>query len=230
MARWILMLWMAPVLLAGKVDSGVSGTDPVHPLTLRVYNYAGVDRGILERGRLETERIIRQVGVEASWLDCPTSAVEMAANRSCAGSPEANHLILNLLPHSMSKKYGFSRGIFGFALPTATGEPGTKISLFFKRVLDLAYHGGVGTGFENAQATILGHVMAHEIGHLLLGPDSHGSSGIMSFPWGKRTLTQMERGRLLFTDEEGAHIRIELLRRIQLLDDAPSSARTSALN
>ena len=227
MAKWILALWLAPVLLGSQTHLNFSEGEPVHRLTLRVYNYANVDAGVLKDARVQTERILRQVGVETGWLNCPTSPQDLAANRACSKSPGADHVILNLLPDAMSMKYGFRRGIFGFALPTAKGQPGTKISLFFERVLDLAYYGEVGTGFEDAQAIILGHMMAHEIGHLLLGPDSHGPSGVMSFPWVKRTLTQMERGRLQFTDEEAVRIRREVLRRAHLADRA--SARPKPL-
>jgi hypothetical protein len=137
----------------------------------------------------------------------------MAFNRSCAARMGAHDLALKLLPASMSKRFGFKTGIFGFALPTADGVPGNHISLFVARVLDLAYYGGVGRGYENAQEIILGHMMAHEIGHLLLGPDSHSRRGVMSFPWDKRTLTNMERGRLRFSAKERSGIEQELGRR-----------------
>jgi len=119
----------------------------------------------------------------------------------------------------MSKKFGFPRGIFGFALPTSGGRPGDAISLFYELVVDLAYHGGVGTSFADAQALILGHLMAHEVGHLLLGPNSHSSKGVMSFPWARRTLTDMERGRLKFSGTEREAIHRELDRRTRLLAD-----------
>ncbi len=108
-------------------------------LTLRLYNYAGVQPGVLERTKRESDRIFNGLGIEAGWLACPTSPEQISTNRVCAGPSGPTQLVLNLLPHSMSKKYGFQKGIFGFALPTGEGQPGTKISLFFKRVLDLAY-------------------------------------------------------------------------------------------
>ena len=161
-------------------------------------------------------RIFQRFAIETAWLHCPTSPEQLSANRACSGRPGPNHLVLKLLPESMSKRYGFKRGIFGFALPTAKARPGVAISLFFARVLDLAYYGGVGTSFEDAQALILGHMMAHEVGHLLLGPGSHSAKGIMAFPWDKKILTSMERRRLKFTAEEQAMILKEMKRRSDL--------------
>ena len=148
----------------------------------------------------------------------------MVTNRACAAKPGPDNLTLNLLPRSMSKKYGFNSGIFGFALPTAKGLPGQSIRLFVERVLDLAYYGGVGTSFEDAQAIILGHMILHEVGHLLLGPNSHSPSGVMGFPWDKRTLTNVERGRLKFSTGESSKIRKELQRRLDLIADSQTES------
>lgn len=175
-------------------------------MTLRVYNYAHVHDDILKRAARQTNRIFHRFGVEIEWLHCPTSRKQVASNRTCSARLGPNHLVLNLLPAHMSKLYGFRRGVFGFAAPTTDGLPGTHISLFFARVVDLAFHGTVGTGFEDAQAIILGHMIAHEIGHLLLGPGSHGNKGVMKFPWDRRVLMSMERGRLRFTAREQSRI------------------------
>ncbi len=191
--------------------------NPSSILTLRVYNYAGIKPLILNRAKRHTDRIFKDFGIETAWLDCPTSPEDMAFNRSCAARIGAHDLALKLLPASMSKRFGFKTGIFGFALPTADGVPGNHISLFVARVLDPAYHGSVGASFENAQEIILGHMMAHEIGHLLLGPNSHSRRGVMSFPWGKRTLTNMERGRLRFTAKGQSRIEQELGRRSEVV-------------
>ena len=214
MTKLISTFLFAQVLLGGQplVRDGEKRDAP-RKMTLRIYDHANLDSGVMQRAQRQTERIFEQFGVETAWLHCPTSPEQLASNRACAGRLQPNDLVLKILPSEMSKRFGFKRGIFGFALPTAVGTPGNNISLFFARVQDLAYYGGVGRGYENAQAIILGHMMAHEIGHLLLGPDSHSSKGVMNFPWDKRVLQDMERGRLKFTTKEQARIHAELERR-----------------
>ena len=58
-------------------------------------------------------------------------------------------------------------------------------------------------------ATVLGHAMAHEIGHLLL-PAGHSLSGLMGADWDANDLRQAEGGRLLFTPDQAALIRARL--------------------
>ena len=64
-------------------------------------------------------------------------------------------------------------------------------------------------------AVILGYVMAHELGHLLLGVGSHGPTGLMHVPWYKKELDSIAEGSLLFTSPEGVRIRRQVLARLQ---------------
>ena len=189
-------------------------------LTLRLYAYVKIDADVLREAKRHADRIFEGSGVGIAWLHCPTSPEQLSSNRACAGPLGPNHLVIKVLPASMSRRYAFSQQIFGFASLTLNGLPGTHISLFHARVLDLAYHGGVGTSFEDAQSIILGHVIAHEIGHLLLGPESHSLSGIMKSPWDRKVLQDMEGGRLHFTNPQQSKILLEIRRRIDLVRQA----------
>jgi len=60
-------------------------------------------------------------------------------------------------------------------------------------------------------ANVLGHVMAHEIGHLLLGLNSHSNLGIMRGSWSREELEAAERGRLLFSSEQSRLMRERLM-------------------
>jgi hypothetical protein len=66
---------------------------------------------------------------------------------------------------------------------------------------------------------VLGHAIAHEMGHILLGSNSHFSDGIMQAQWGKAALTHASKGDLLFTIDQSRTMRRNLLahiRRLQL--------------
>jgi hypothetical protein len=64
-------------------------------------------------------------------------------------------------------------------------------------------------GLHISEGVLLGHIAAHEIGHLLLGEDSHSPHGIMESCWGPKELDQMNKGALLFSDEEAERMRAE---------------------
>jgi hypothetical protein len=63
---------------------------------------------------------------------------------------------------------------------------------------------------------ILGSVMAHEIGHLLLGLNSHSGSGVMQPRWERKQVRQAMMGTLLFTPEQSQLIQVEAHTRMRL--------------
>lgn len=56
-------------------------------------------------------------------------------------------------------------------------------------------------------ARMLGHLIAHEVGHLLLGQGSHSKKGIMLGDWLQTDLEKAAQGRLLFTDRQAKKMR-----------------------
>jgi len=54
--------------------------------------------------------------------------------------------------------------------------------------------------------TLLGYVMAHELGHLLLGP-AHTVTGVMRRAWDRRDLEMIRQGSLKFSPAEGLRMR-----------------------
>jgi hypothetical protein len=54
---------------------------------------------------------------------------------------------------------------------------------------------------------LLGSVIAHELGHLLLGEHSHSSGGLMQAHWRSEQLKRMEMGNLLFDATAAAQLR-----------------------
>jgi hypothetical protein len=61
---------------------------------------------------------------------------------------------------------------------------------------------------------ILGCVIAHEVGHLLLGTNSHSGSGVMQQRWERRQIRQAMTGTLLFTPEQAKLIQAEMQKRM----------------
>lgn len=57
---------------------------------------------------------------------------------------------------------------------------------------------------------VLGHAIAHEIGHILLGSNSHGSRGLMKAKWGQEDIKRAGKGDLLFTPEQAQVIQNNL--------------------
>lgn len=60
-------------------------------------------------------------------------------------------------------------------------------------------------------AILLGQVAAHELGHLLLGTNSHAAAGIKQARWTADRLTSPGLARMVFLDRESQKMRERLL-------------------
>ena len=95
--------------------------------------------------------------------------------------------------------------VFGVAFLSAEGT-GCYSDVFFDEAMNLHADWNV------SLPEILGGVMAHELGHLLLGSNSHSRAGIMRAHWQGEELNLLSRGNLRFTSEQGEHMRGKLSR------------------
>jgi hypothetical protein len=78
---------------------------------------------------------------------------------------------------------GVHPGAMGYAMPY--GKAGTRIHILLDRVL--------GAGSQRLAGVLLGHVMAHELGHVLEGISRHSDSGLMKAHWDDHDFDQHRR-------------------------------------
>jgi hypothetical protein len=88
------------------------------------------------------------------------------------------------------------------ALARALVFEGTRIEVFYERVRKLV-------GPRRLPA-LLGHVLAHEIAHVLQGTDLHTQSGMMKAQWNNRDYDLMAWKPLSFTASDAQLIRMGL--------------------
>jgi hypothetical protein len=87
----------------------------------------------------------------------------------------------------------------GMSLPDA--QSGVSSTIFEDRIENLCASGGLDL------AVVLGHVIAHELGHVLLESSEHARTGIMQAYWHKKDFDQAAMGLLRFSEPQGAAIR-----------------------
>lgn len=61
---------------------------------------------------------------------------------------------------------------------------------------------------------VLGYTIAHEIGHVLLGANSHTATGLMQPVWNAQALAAMAKGWLRFTPRQARQVRAAVARRL----------------
>ncbi len=189
-------------------------------ITISVYNHAEVSPETLTAAEHVAWEIFRRAGIAAVWAHCRVSEAEAPRDQGCEEPLSPAHLVLRILPQTMSAHFPFSSSTFGAAMlsPEGTGYYGY---VFQDRVEQLVRDSHVN------RSEILGHVVAHEIGHLLLGSNAHSNTGIMCANWYGKQLRSAAMGTLLFTPQESQVIRAKLLSWTRQKEALPFSGNSS---
>jgi hypothetical protein len=203
---------VAQTTAAGSADTSLT-------FTIHVYNSAEVDHKTLMEAEKVATQIFRKVGAESRWLDVALTSESKQENSTDQGSFNLSHIRVNIYPRLIDERLGLSKKVLGLA--PGTGPDRQVIYVFFNRVEALA-HGQGRAAFEGSirrpatTGQIMGHAIAHEIGHLLLNLESHSATGIMRGDWDLNDLQDVASGFLLFTTQQAELIRAEVARRVGL--------------
>jgi hypothetical protein len=216
-APFSLLLGAAMATSAGWPPAQGPAAPLAQPVKMhvRLYDYAHVPSKVLVTAEGQTGMIFRQAGVEVTWENSIPPKDPSQAKPTSPRPPDVASLDLRIVTHFESIPGALHYHSMGFAVPPDTAT----ISL--KWVEKLACL-GVAEEYQ-----VLGAAMAHEIGHLFLGPNSHSSVGIMRAGWKEDDLKQASQARLTFTTSEAEHIRLEVRRRQERQRTASGSAPTT---
>jgi len=175
-------------------------------MSVHVYNMAQAPSSTVDRAKKEAGRILAEAGLRLDWVDCPLTSSDMDRVPECRQLRPTN-LTLRIIPQAAAS---LKKEMIGFALP----DPGGAIhaTVFYGRAEEFA------EAFSVSTALVLGHAIAHEIGHLLLGSEKHSSSGLMKAQWRKSDL----RVQLRFSSKQAESMKEEVARRMERA--APLSA------
>lgn len=188
--------------LAWAKNAPEAAKDPL-VITLRVFDYVHVKRSALLASEGEATRILAEAGVNARWVDCPTALADWDNYPDCHSAWQAHDYSLRVMPKAMVGLLGTWKDALGFA-SDCDGGPYCWAAVFYDRVMALV------DGTTVAAPALLGRVMAHEIGHLLLGPDSHSRTGVMRGNWSAPELSLVARLEMYFTREQSRRMKTRL--------------------
>ena len=174
---------------------------------IHIYNYAGLSRETLARTEHEGARIFQRIGIETEWLDCPLNEEQLSRNSTCDLPGAPSRFTLRLLSNTMAERFPMGHEFFGFALLPVTGDFGVMANVFAERAQEMG-------GGAESMAVILGDLIVHELGHLLLGSAGHSVAGIMRGQWQTRELHRVMQGRLSFLPEQASIIRAQVTARM----------------
>jgi hypothetical protein len=142
-------------------------------LSIAICGSEPVPAVLLDRAESIAANVYRDIGVAIEWSDC----------RDQEGGLEVDLTTRDALDAPVAD------ATLGFA------EPGGSVAtVLYDRVGKFAKRFGV------KREVLLGYAIAHEIGHLLLPPNSHSPSGVMR---ASLDLDQAAAKKLRFTREQG---------------------------
>jgi hypothetical protein len=183
-------------ILVGAGHATVTAAETPLPLPIAVFDYANVPAQWLSWAEAEMARIYRDIGVAITWLDL------RADNAVPPGA-----LIVVIRPGLQSTEPTTPQDVIGFSVGTAD-EGGRVAYVLYGRMDQFRLEQSPAI----YRAKLLGHFMAHEIGHLLLPNQSHSRTGLMRGRWSRADVELAQQGRLQFTADQARLIRSKILR------------------
>jgi hypothetical protein len=215
MSRKQKATWTMNLLFSLSLQSLVLGSGPnitqepqnqretSHPpeqeikVTVLVHNYARLPRQILSDAKDRASLIFRKAGVDVEWADCPLSNEDPASYPECPAVVDATQPFLRILPKTAAKAEDCGQAFVAARVA----------NIFWNRVEERAQRLNV------SPARVMGHTVAHELGHLLLGSNSHSPVGIMTPRWDSQAMTRICQDGLYFNRQQSELIRSDLRRR-----------------
>ncbi len=174
---------------------------PQAAISVLLYNYARVTSPVLFKAESEAGRIYKNAGIALAWVDCPLSAEDEGAYPACRTAAGPARLAVRVLSSSAGYEHLLDRDSFGVALLPEDRVFGFVANVFARPAEALS------KGHAQLYGTILGGVLAHEIGHLLLGAGSHSPTGIMRAEWRAKELNLIAEGRMYFSSQQALRLR-----------------------
>jgi hypothetical protein len=182
-----------PGIIVVFLSASLTGQIQAPTLKIHLYDDAGIPAETLFRAKHRATETFREAGVLTKWCDC---SAQSTSAPDCSGPLESDAISVRILRDT--RKIG--EGIFGAAFLGDDGH-GQYTDIFFDRIRRLSEDSKV------SLPDLFGYVLAHEIGHLLLGTSAHSWLGIMKATWRREQLEKAERGELWFSGKESKTIR-----------------------
>jgi hypothetical protein len=214
--RWILSAGLVLVSGLTGLDHSAAAAETSPAITIRIRNYAGVAPNILTDAEEVATGIFRSAGIETRWAEVVLTAENSLENSAVRPARTPAEIQVSIFPRVMSDRLNIPDNVMGLA--PGSGPDRTIVYIFdrnvearFWRLMSARGSGRIDR--QVSKARILGHAIAHEVGHLLLNQQVHSAYGIMRGAWSFADFREMTRGMLLFSREQAEFLRVDIRRR-----------------
>jgi hypothetical protein len=202
LATTLLCLMLSGIGYAGRNPNSESGTDD-HRIVVRICQVSKMSVEQLAQAEEVAGEILQKFGVEPIWLNCIRRG-ESATHRpvfACAAASIQAFLRVNIVDWFPPELKNVSSEALELSVLPSEANSGRFAYISMPRVKQFA------SEEEVPPSMLLGIVLAHEIGHLLLGTASHLPAELMAAGITRTALTRAREGLLLFSPGESERLR-----------------------
>jgi hypothetical protein len=200
------------VVQIGAAQSSVGGT----ALAVHVRNYAEIDAKRLVKAESVAAEILRKAGAETRWAGVEDIPPDQTGNCAEPSLTSLSDIRLHIVSSTMAERLALPGNVMG--LSPGSGPDRRLVYVFYDSVRELSQRqlqaqakGDIPLRASVEQ--ILGEMIAHEIGHILLNLPSHSKTGVMRGDWDLKDLYDIAHNSLFFTQSQAEIIRREVRRR-----------------
>jgi len=205
MGRVVTFLALTVVIGSVRLSSARERADEELPITIQIHDYWHVPTESLARASAVVTSTYEKIGVRTEWLQVVRQGERRGTSKHRREMPRIPiaQLTIIILTKEMAARGRFADGALGMAAVADEGM-GRIAYAIYDRVRDTASRAGIG------EADLLGFVMAHEIGHLLLPRGSQPESGLMRGRWTIRNFRRIDVANLEFSPLQASQIRVTI--------------------
>lgn len=172
-------------------------------IIVRLFNYSQAARATVISAERQADQILTAAGVHAVWIDCLEKSPSVESKKLCERGWDPAIPSVRLLSGRISSQ---SQDLeFGLA----------SIPIYVTVSYDNIERRARRDNFASELPVILGCVIAHELGHLLLRDSSHSRTGIMQPEWGREEIRQALMGGFRFEPEQA----YQMKKNVRVLED-----------
>jgi len=194
-ARIWAAFWMVGWSLLARAGEPTKDNSQV---TVFVNDSANATEQIVLAAERNAGRIFHNAGVGVEWVNCGAQEGSLSQTQ-CRDTRMSPGLVVRIIPRART----LGDDIFGVSF--VDHDSGTYADLFFEPIEQLHQRNR-----DISLAPILGDVLAHELGHLLLGSNAHSRDGIMQPHWTREQLRRVAMGQMRFSKEQAARMRTRI--------------------
>lgn len=189
---------MVVITLCAAVEVGASADRDRDPLlAIRVVDLVGLASPELRDALAATVAVFATVGIPVDWDVCAGGAG--SPGPACSGD-RRRVLWVRVVPDVTRSVGTRSTLVLGAAAVDPVTRRGVHATVYPTRVRRFSERAGLDF------AWVLGRVVAHELGHLILGSTRHQGPGLMRARWSAHEGSR-DPGRWRFSAQEGAQLR-----------------------